>query len=334
LRADIGAADTRHMIAVTAPDADAALQGAERIGSRLDEVASRGGLSGYESPARFLPSVATQRARLASLPAAGELRARLQAALAESPLRPEKLAPFVADVERARAAAPLTRDGVKGTALETALDGLLFRDGSGQWTALLGLRAPAARPMDMEGIGRAIAASGVEGAVLLDLRGEVDRLYSGYFDRALRMSGLGLAAIVLLLAVALRSPRRVAGVMAPLVAGVLVVAAYHTLAGTRLTLLHLVGLVLVVAIGSNYALFFDRLAQARDADVGRTLASLALANATTVATFGVLSLSSIPVLQAIGSTVALGAFLTLLFSAMLSRVPFSDADDHRQRAHA
>jgi predicted exporter len=125
----------------------------------------------------------------------------------------------------------------------------------------------------------------------------------------------------------------VARVLAPLAAGVVVVATAHVLAGTRLTLLHLVGLLLVVAIGSNYALFFERLAAARDAAAARTLASLGIANVTTVASFGLLSLSSIPVLQAIGSTVAPGAFLTLLFAAIQSaQVTHDDADDHRSRA--
>ena len=93
----------------------------------------------------------------------------------------------------------------------------------------------------------------------------------------------------------------------------------YTLVGTRLSLLHLVGLLLVVAIGSNYALFFDRMAQVRDVSTARTLASLALANITTVASFGILSLSRIPVLNAIGSTVALGTFCALAFAAMLVR---------------
>jgi predicted exporter len=38
-----------------------------------------------------------------------------------------------------------------------------------------------------------------------------------------------------------------------------------------------------------------------------------------VAAFGVLGFSSIPVLGAIGSTVAIGTFATLLFAAMLWR---------------
>jgi predicted exporter len=44
-----------------------------------------------------------------------------------------------------------------------------------------------------------------------------------------------------------------------------------------------------------------------------------LANVTTVASFGVLSISEIPVLDAIGSTVAVGALSALAFSAMLAR---------------
>ena len=190
----------------------------------------------------------------------------------------------------------------------------------GRWTALLGIRPTAggsSGSADIEAVRSAVAASGVRDAIVVDLKHEIDRLYAGYFDRALAMSAVGFAVIVALLFLALRSPRRVLRVMAPILTGVLVVAAWQISTGNRLTLLHLVGLLLVVAVGSNYALFFDRLSEGADAFASRTLASLGLANATTVAGFGVLSFSSVPVLQAIGSTVALGAFLTLVFSAVM-----------------
>jgi len=61
--------------------------------------------------------------------------------------------------------------------------------------------------------------------------------------------------------------------------------------GQQLIILHLVGLLLVVAVGSNYALFFDRadhpVAQPLDHAISpRTLASMLFANLTTVAGFG------------------------------------------------
>jgi predicted exporter len=315
LRADLGASDARVLVAVRAASADAALAAAEQAGQRLDPLVARGVLGGYESPAKVLPSLATQRARQASLPPRSELEARLGQALAQSPLRAERLGAFLEDVERARAQPPLTRAALEGTALEAAIDGLLFADASGHWTALIGLRPPEGAGIDAPSVRNALAGSP---ALVADLKAELDRMYAGYFERALAMSGLGLLVIVALVFAALRDPTRVLRVLAPLAAAVLVAAAFEVLAGTRLTLLHLVGLLLVVAIGSNYALFFDRLAEAGEG-AARTLASLTLANVTTVASFGVLSISQIPVLDAIGSTVAVGALSALAFSAMLAR---------------
>ena len=50
----------------------------------------------------------------------------------------------------------------------------------------------------------------------------------------------------------------------------------------------------------------------------RTLASLVIANASTVIGFGLLSFSQVPVLVALGTTVAPGAFLALLFGVLLA----------------
>jgi predicted exporter len=124
---------------------------------------------------------------------------------------------------------------------------------------------------------------------------------------------------VLLLGVALRSAARVARVVAPLILAVLVVAAILTGLHQPLTILHLVGMLLIVAVGSNYALFFDRLSYgAHPGSTPLTLASLALANLATVLAFGVLATSRVPVLADLGRTVAPGALLALLFSAMLA----------------
>jgi predicted exporter len=90
------------------------------------------------------------------------------------------------------------------------------------------------------------------------------------------------------------------------------------LGGHELSIFHLVGLVLVVAVGSNYALFFDREALSAQ-DRGRTLVSLLFAAVTTVIGFGLLAFSAVPVLNAIGSTVGLGAAMALVFSAIMSR---------------
>ena len=77
-------------------------------------------------------------------------------------------------------------------------------------------------------------------------------------------------------------------------------------------------------MGSNYALFFERYAthDTPDEDRSRTIVSVLFATLSTVLGFGVLSFSSVPVLSALGSTVALGAVLSFVFSAIfLARRP-------------
>jgi predicted exporter len=90
------------------------------------------------------------------------------------------------------------------------------------------------------------------------------------------------------------------------------------LAGEQLLLLHLVGLLLIVAVGSNYALFFDRSAAGGGIE-HHALGSLMLANLTAVIGFGTLAFSNVPVLHALGITVGPGAILALVLSAALAR---------------
>jgi predicted exporter len=132
------------------------------------------------------------------------------------------------------------------------------------------------------------------------------------------LSLFGLAAIAVLLSLWLRSPLRAARVLAPLVLAVLTVTAALALARRELSILHLVGMLLIVAVGSNYALFFDRRLAGEERVPPLTLASLAIANLCTVIGFGLLCSSGVPVLEALGETVAPGTLLALVFAAVLT----------------
>jgi predicted exporter len=83
-------------------------------------------------------------------------------------------------------------------------------------------------------------------------------------------------------------------------------------------------MLLVVAVRSNYSLFFDS-DLPTESDRQRTWASSLFACASTIVGFGVLSFSVVPVLSAIGSTVGMGAILAFVFSAILSRRDLGDA---------
>lgn len=325
LRNDLGAPDSRYVIVVRATDMEAALQSSESVSAQLRRLVNTGTLIGFESPSLYLPSLAAQRARRDVLPDAQALSQRLTVATADLPLRAERLTPFLADVVEARNGTLLQRADLVGSSFESALDALLLHDGS-HWSALLPLRLPsvaAGVEFDPAPIRAALAAAGQSGALFIDLKHESDQLYAGYLREAISLSMAGLVAILALLFATLRSPMRVARVVAPLVVAVVVVVAVLVETGHHLTILHLVGMLLIVAVGSNYSLFFDRWSNIPTArlDSGHTLASLLFANVATVSGFGVLAFSSVSVLQALGSTVGLGAILALVFSAMLAGAP-------------
>ena len=313
LRADVGAADAGTLVAVAARDEQGALEAAEAVGTRLDALVAAGAIVGYDSPARLLPPATTQARRRAALPDAATLAARLEEATAGGPLPAARLAPFVADVDAARTQPPIDRASLAGTPLAAAVDALLLRgDATRPWRALVNLQADAAKPIDPDRVRKAVADVG--GARVVAVKLELDAIYDRFLREAEWQAALGAAAVALLLAWQLRSARRLVAVAVPIAAATLAVLAALTLAGAALGILHLVGLLLTVAIGSNYALFFDHLRQRDEVDAD-TLASLLLANLTTVASFGLLAGSRIPVLQAVGVVVAPGALLCLVFSA-------------------
>jgi predicted exporter len=316
LRADLGAGEGGTLVVVQGADVEQALQRAEAASARLETLVERGAIAGFDSAARLLPSQRTQRERQAALPARAALRAALEEATQGGPLAATRLAPFVDAIEQARRAPPLSWPSLRGSAVAPALDALLLRRADGSAAALLPVYAAAGGEVDHAAVGAAL--QGLADTQVLDIGGELRNLYGGYLGAAQAQALLGALGVVLLMALSLRSWRRLLAVCQPLVLAVLLAMGALAALGVQLGILHLVGLLLVVAVGSNYALFFDMLCESGDQGVD-TLASLLLANITTVASFALLAASSIPLLAAIGSVVAPGALLALLLSAIFMR---------------
>jgi predicted exporter len=321
LRADLSAGDSRSLVVVQAVDLQTTLQQAEKAVALLEPLVERSALGGVDSVTRWLPSLATQQARQAALPDAATLQAALAQATQGGPLKAERLAPFIADVQAARTQAPITRETLRGTALSPLIDALLLQRANGSWVALLPLQPPPqpnSDKVDLPAVQQAL--QGLPGVQTLEIGAELTRLYARYLGVAQTQALLGALGVVALVAFSLRSLPRVLAVCQPLLFSVLLTMGALAAFGVQLGILHLVGLLLVVAVGSNYALFFDMLkhdpkAAAGDAMDPDTLASLMLANLTTVLSFGLIAMSSIPALSAIGRVVAPGALLAMVLSA-------------------
>ena len=315
LRGELGAPDVRYVITVRGDDAQAALAASERLRPVLDQLVADGALDRYDMAARYLPSAALQRQRQQRLPDEATLRGALAAAVAQTPFRDDAFEPFVADVQRARGAPALQPHDLQGTPLATAVDGLLLQ-GSGHATALVSLSG-------LHDVAAVATSARLHGAELLDLKHASESLVAEYRGRVLA----ALAVAVLLLAAtvwaALRSPRRVLRVLLPMALTTLVVLALLRGAGIELNLFHLIGLILAAGLGLDYGLFFEHAGDSL-ADQLRTLHGLLVCSAMTLLVFSLLGLSSIPVLRAIGSTVALGVVCNFALALLISREPWQE----------
>ncbi|WP_035384786.1 MMPL family transporter [Ferriphaselus sp. R-1] len=309
LRDDMGAPDVRYLLVTHGDTLEEVLQRSEDAAALLQTQVGLGRLAGVDTPP--LPSRRRQAARQAALPEPDQAAADLRLALRDLPYRSETFAQFPQEIAQAKRQPLLDAAQLQGSSLGLKLDSFLRHDATG-WSLLLPLHGVQDAPAIEQEMQRAFAAQ----FTLLDMKRETEQMFHDYRREATQNALLGVLAIVALLSLSLRSVRRVLDVALPLLAAVIVVSALLLLGGKGLSIFHLVGLLLVVAVGSNYSLFFEsRCGSSQERE--RTITSLVFANASTVLGFGLLSFSQAPVLSAIGTTVAGGAVLSLIFSAVL-----------------
>jgi len=164
----------------------------------------------------------------------------------------------------------------------------------------------------------------------MELKEASESLVAAYRGRVLGTLGIAALLLALTAAIALRTPRRIVRVLLPMALTTLLILAILRGCGVELNLFHLIALILAaglglgLGLGLDYSLFFDHAGDDR-ADQLRTLHALIVCSLMTLLVFALLAASSIPVLRAIGSTVALGVLFNFVLALLISRETASDA---------
>jgi predicted exporter len=109
-----------------------------------------------------------------------------------------------------------------------------------------------------------------------------------------------------------------ARVVAPMALTTLIILATLHALGISLNLFHLIGLVLAAGLGVDYALFFES-TEDDPLEQRRTLHAVLVCALSTLMVFVLLSFSTLPVLRAIGVTVALGVVCNFVLALLLTR---------------
>jgi len=286
---------TSQFFLVRAADETRLLQRQAELAARLDRLIASGQLKGYLALNQLLATTTQQeqaRQALRQLPqhwqaliGLGIPEAALQAELNQLEKLPEQ-------------------------ALDQALKGPLGEPWRPLWLGTVD--GGVAGLVSLQGLSDAGVlaeqAKGLEGVQLVDRLGELNRLFAATQVSATELKLLSCVLIfaLLLKPFGLRGAARI--VLLPLLAALCSLASLGWL-GQPLTLFSLFGLLLVTAIGVDYTI----LVRERVGGAAVSLVGVLLAAITTWLSFGLLALSSTPVISNFGLAVGLGLAFCFLF---------------------
>lgn len=310
IRLGLGAPDVRYMVAVRGDGAEDVLERQEELRPLLSRLSGEERISSWRMAADLLPSVAEQQRRQAGMPASEDLRNRLTGAVAGTAFRIDAFSPFLADVERMRAAPPVTFEQMaSGDAGDLIGPWLNPRPGGFTGIVMLsGLVEPRT-------VAAAIALAAIPGTEFVDLKHETEQLVRSFLDSSVLWLVGSLLVVQVILYIGLRRAAAVARVTGPVLIAVTATLGLLAGLGIPISVFHILSLILVAGLGMDYGLFFSR----HGGEETITYRATILCNLTTASVFLVMAFSSIPVLHGIGLTVAAGSFLSLVASAAFAR---------------
>ncbi|WP_137818678.1 MMPL family transporter [Pseudomonas sp. 2FG] len=299
---------TSQFFLVRAADQQQLLQRQAQLGQRLDRLVAQGKLGSYLALSQLLAPAAEQQ--------------RLRQALAQLPAHAQALQALGVSAQ-ALAAEIQQLQALPEQDLEQALAGPLGEIWRPLWLGEDSSQAGVAGLVSLQGLSDtsllAAQAQGLPGVQLVDRLGELNRLFAGTQISAAQLKLLSCLLILALLCL----PFGLHGALRTLAVSLL--AALASLAslgwlGQPLTLFSLFGLLLVTAIGVDYAIIMrERVGGAATSLLGTLLAAL-----TTWLSFGLLALSSTPAVSNFGLAVGLG----LVFSFLLA--PWAASEEQAQ----
>ena len=290
---------------VRGADAEQVLAREEALKARLQGLIDARQIEGVQAISNWVPSQATQQARLALveqrlLSPAGPLHG-LAAAIGED-------AGWAAATARhlRGGAQPLTVDAFMRTPAAEPWRHLWLGAVDGQYASVVALR----------GLGRAAvpavqaAAQGMPGVQWVDKVAEISGVL-GSFRVHMMWVVLGAYGVVLALLYPRFGIANALRVLTPVAASSALALACLGLAGQPLQLFHVLALMLVLGIGVDYGIFLhDRGA----GDVRAPWLAVGLSAANTILSFGLLALSGTPALRAFGLVMLIGIGLVWLLA--------------------
>lgn len=314
LSEQLGGPQMGQLIVVRGKRPQQVLRSSEQLADQLKHAITRGLINDFDMAARYLPSTAIQEQRQAALPDDTSLRQQLRQAMQGLPFKDNAFTPFLEAVSASRSLPAMELDSALTTPVGARIRPLLYQNDQG-WFGLVTLSGMASAD-DFEQWWQQQKLTCCD---YLNLKRVSVELLTDFRDSTLDRLLLGILAILLVVSIGLRSPLAALKTLLPVLLAVGLSITLLGAMGERLSLFHLVSLLLTAGIGIDYSLFFQRRGLGRDRRLA-TLHALTICAVSTVTVFAILASSQIPVLRAIGLTVTLGILASFALALAASRL--------------
>jgi len=312
LRKQLNADDLVNVAILKANDSNGILLKSEELSSALDEMVKLKIITSYRAPSHILPSTERQRKRQHNLPDSIVLEQNVKKALEKSHFSAKSFNIFRKEVEESKLLAPLDKKNLNGTLLGRQLSAMLFKN-QNEWFGIIrfiGVKDKVALSKRLENLDD-------QDIKYLNIKEVSQSIVNGFRDEALILIAIGLVIIFITLIIGLRDNQRLIRVCFIVGAALTFNILTLNILGQALSIFHLISLLLVLGLGLDYSLFFTRRGDNKEIQA-RTSYGMLVCFGSTALVFGMLALSNIPVLRAIGLTVLIGVSFCFLFAMLLS----------------
>jgi len=315
LRKQLNADDLVNVAILKAKDSNGILLKSEELSSVLDEIVKLKIITSYRAPSHVLPSTERQKKRQSNLPDSTVLEKNLNKVLEKSHFSAKSFNKFRKEVEESKLLAPLDKKNLNGTLLDRQLSAMLFKN-QNDWFGVIrfiGVKDKVALSKRLEDLHD-------QDIKYLNIKEVSQSIVDGFRNEALILISIGLAIIFITLLIGLRDNQRLIRVCFIVGAALTFNILTLNILGQALSIFHLISFLLVLGLGLDYSLFFTRRGDNKETR-SRTSYGMLVCFGSTALVFGMLALSNIPVLRAIGLTVFIGVSFCFLFAVLLSDMP-------------
>ena len=299
----ISSIEPGRFILVSAENTEAALQKAERVYERLDQLKQQNALTEYYGLYPWLVSQQQQdlNQQLLHDQLTSQNQQLWQQALAKHGLSISHLGKLQYPQQ-----APLSVDQVLASPVQRIIDSqIIITDQQ----ALVMIWIAQHDPQVLKS-----AFDDIDDVQYFSQRDLLNSMAADYRERAQLSLGIGLAVIILLLWLRYQRLFISLQTLLPAVIAALFILAGWSLSGQAISFLHLVGILLAVAICVDYGIFYY---ENRAANIELTYQAMAASMLTSALAFGCLAFADTAVLQTLAQVVASGVILGFLLCPVI-----------------